>query len=120
MTAARDALDAAISEAELQAAIIECAGRLGWRVHHQRPARLGNGAWRTAIEGHPGFPDLVLLKPPRLLIWELKRQDARRARTTPDQEEWLRQFMRCGVSIGVIRPSDWSSGYVQRVLEGGW
>ena len=114
---AREALDLALSEDELKASIIACAKLYGWRVHHQRPCRTNTG-WRTAIEGDAGFPDLVLCRPPRLIVWELKRQDDRTYRATEEQQAWLRGFMGCGVSTGIIRPSDWSGGLVERVLSG--
>ena len=61
-----------MTERDLQDAVMEMAKLLGWRCVHFRPARTLHGEWRTAIEGHAGFPDLVLLRPPRLVFAELK------------------------------------------------
>jgi len=52
-----------------------------------------------------GFPDLVLVKPPRLVIAEVKRQ-----KTNPNeyQREWLNDFagVPC-VEVYTWKPSDW-------------
>jgi hypothetical protein len=57
-----------VTEADLQATILDAARLLGWRACHFRPARTTRG-WRTPVEGDPGFPDLTLAKagvvPPR-------------------------------------------------------
>ena len=44
------------TEAECQTAIIEAAHMFGYRVHHQRPARLADGRIRTTIQGDKGWP----------------------------------------------------------------
>ena len=53
-----------INEAALQNAVIELAKLYGWKVHHTRPAQMPSGKWATPIQGHAGFPDLVLVRPP--------------------------------------------------------
>jgi hypothetical protein len=74
-----------------EVAVIELAQLHGWRVHHQRPARRANGGWTSAVEGHAGFPDLVLARGPRhgrpgrLILAELK---AGRGRIDPEQRQW--------------------------------
>lgn len=63
----------------------------GWRWCHFRPARRKHGRWETAIVGDKGFPDIVAVRPHRLLFIELKGigKDGRRGQLTPDQEEWI-------------------------------
>lgn len=75
------------SEAELQSALIEAAMLRGYLAHHVRPARTARG-YRTPLEGHPGFPDLVLIDrgAGALFVWELKSATGR---LDAMQAEWL-------------------------------
>lgn len=112
---ARDTLNAAMSEADFQSRVIARAKARGWMVHHARPSLNRSGKWSTAIQGHKGFPDLVLARWPRVLILELKAQ---RGRLSDDQHEWLgalgwfdgdliRWDTNRVIGVGVVRPSDW-------------
>lgn len=74
------------TEAACQRTIIDAAMLAGWRVHAQRTARTGSGGYATAIQGHQGFPDLVLVKGTTLLFVELKRDKT--GRMGPGQQEW--------------------------------
>lgn len=106
MNDARATLDASISEAQFQAAVIELAQRHRWMVAHFRPARTANG-WRTPVTADgAGFPDLVLAKPGRpLIIAELKRQGGY---PSADQLNWLYTLAKCqGVAVWLWQPSDW-------------
>lgn len=101
------------TERELQDAIIDMARLLGWHIHHQRPARTQNG-WRSAIQGHAGFPDLVLLRPPRLVFAELKTV---KGKVHFDQATWLNGLETVqGVEQYLWRPQDWETGAVESVL----
>jgi hypothetical protein len=62
-----------MTERDFQRAVVELARLMGWRVHHTRPALTQRGRWLTPIQGDAGFPDLVLCRPPRLVLAELKR-----------------------------------------------
>ena len=75
-----------LSEADFQRTVIDLAVRLGWRVHHSRPAMHASGRWATPLQGHPGLPDLVLARDGVVLLAELKRHHGR---VTPGQREWL-------------------------------
>lgn len=79
------ALSAAMSEAQLQDAIIEAAKLYGWRCAHFRPAMTVRG-WRTPVQGDAGFPDLVLARLGKVMFLELKREGGR---VSPDQQAWL-------------------------------
>jgi hypothetical protein len=59
----------------------------------------------------PGFPDLVLLRPPRLVVAELKTEDGRVSR---DQWAWLDDFAAAGAEAYVWRPGDRAD--VERIL----
>lgn len=75
------------TEAQWQDAIVEAAKATGWLVHAERAAQTGQG-WRTAIQGHKGFPDLVMVHPrrARVLFIELKRKPNK---ATKEQLDWL-------------------------------
>lgn len=86
---ARQVLDAAMSEAELQAAVIRLAHDLGWRVSHSRPAMRADGQWRTPIQGDRGAPDLLLARAGVVLCVELKTE---RGQPTPAQVLWAQEI----------------------------
>lgn len=75
----------ALSEAEFQKQVIDLAKLYGWRIMHARPARTAKG-WRTPLQGHKGFPDLVLARVGYTIIAELKTD---KAWLDPEQREWL-------------------------------
>lgn len=86
------------TEAECQRAIVAAASILGYRVHHTRPARSQRG-WSTPIQGHPGFPDLVIVGHGRCFIVELKR---RGNKPTADQVHWINQLSMAGVDARLL------------------
>ena len=92
-----------LTEAQWQSQVVALARQCGWTQYHTFDSR------RSAA----GFPDIVLVKPPRILFWELKTE---RGKTTPDQEKWLGLLRACGLQAEVIRPSDREK--VHRVLMG--
>lgn len=95
---------------------MELARLLGWRRAHFRPAQLRSGKWATHMSGETGWPDLVLARPGRLVIAELKRSGKD---PTPEQEAWLDVLRTVpGVTVAVWRPEDWRSGEIERVLRG--
>lgn len=128
-------LAATMSEAELQAAIIDLAQLLGWRVHHSRPARMRDGSWRTPIAGDAGFFDLVMAKPGEpLLLVELKSETGKQSE---EQLAWVKAIgatlglgvtthlgrsgrSGCTFEFWLWRPSDWVSGAIERTLRGCW
>jgi hypothetical protein len=76
----------------------------------------------NSLAGHvnpdgKGFPDWVLLKPGRLVIIENKRQGKA---PRPEQQAWLDLFRAIpGAEVFTFRPSDLSSGRIERALAGG-
>ena len=74
------------TEAEFQEMVIARARARGWLVHHVRPCQRRDGSWTTPVQGHPGFPDLVLARPGTVLFRELKTPSGR---LTPAQANWL-------------------------------
>lgn len=90
---ARRALERAMPEAAFHAYVVELAELLGWWIWHDRDSR-GNRA---------GLPDLILVRPPRVLFVELKTETGR---TRRDQAEVLSMLADCpGVETYLWRPS---------------
>lgn len=86
------------TESQCQATIVATAKMFGWRVHAERAANSGRG-WRTPIQGHAGFPDLVLVRDGRALVVELKR---RPNKVEPEQQEWLDALAAAGLEARVV------------------
>lgn len=90
------------TERGFQQQVVACAHLFGWRVYHTYDSRR-SGA---------GFPDLVLVRRPRVIFAELK---AERGRLTEDQRAWLTALYGCSVERYLWRPSDWR--HVERILK---
>lgn len=118
-----------VSEAALQAAVIELAERCGWRVAHFADSRKQLRSGRLVGDRRAaGFPDLVLVRGARLLFVELKTE---KGKLRPAQVEWLAALGEVEddaagrVVVCVWRPGDFDSGEIARVLtspfcDGGW
>ncbi len=90
-----------VSEQHFLDTVIEFAAIKRWLCHHDRPARTKNG-WSTAIQGHAGFPDLVLAHPTAgVVVLELK---AGVNKPTVEQREWLNTMSAAGVRCAVVWP----------------
>ncbi len=99
------AMAAAMSEAQLQDAVMGLADVLGLRVHHETDSR----------RSRAGFPDLVIVGN-RVLFVELKRQDGR---LRPEQRAWLEALTAAeGVTAIVWRPLSLLDGTIQTTLRG--
>lgn len=95
----------AITEAQWQHQVEQIAHLNGWRLFHapdNRPVTASSGR-RYVQNIRAGFPDLVLVRGPRLLFVELKRETGR---TTEDQDAWLTDLARASAEVYVWRPSD--------------
>lgn len=91
-----------IHEKDWQETIERSARVLRWLVYHTYDSR----------KSAPGFPDLLLIRPPRLIVAELKTETGR---LSADQKLWLENFRNIPmVEAYVWRPSDWKQ--VERVL----
>ena len=96
-SSAVDALSGVVTEAQWQNTVVEAAQLLGWWVFHDHDSR----------KNQAGFPDLVLIRPPRVMFLELKRETGK---LTTAQGEVLGLLEDCpGVEVEVARPSNWSS-----------
>ena len=84
-----------LQEKQFLALVRELAQWCGWRVYHTHDSR----------RSPAGFPDLVLVRRPIVILAELK---AARGRLTPEQRAWLEALGQCpGVETYLWRPSDW-------------
>ena len=84
---------ASMTERQLQEAIRDAAGRTGWKCFHVYDSR----------RSVPGFPDLVLLRGDRALVYELKTETGR---VRPEQRDWLEAFNTAGIPARIVRPCD--------------
>jgi hypothetical protein len=95
-----------VSEKSFAAQVLEVAERYGWTRYHTHDAR----------RSPRGFPDEVLVKPPRVIFAELKTEQGK---TTRDQERWLSLFERCpGVEAYCWRPSQLEAVWAALAPEG--
>lgn len=94
---------AAVTEKQLQQAIVECARLLGWRVYHTFDSR----------RSEPGFPDLCMVRGHEIVFAELKTANGK---VTAAQQDWLDAFALAFCDVRVWRPADWVNGTVEDVL----
>lgn len=91
----------ALSEADFQRRVMDYAKLRNWMVCHYRPARKIDGQWRTALEGDPGAPDLILARGGRVILAELKSDSGQASEA---QNRWLRA---AGMNGRLWRPKHW-------------
>lgn len=103
----REAKEYKISEGDFLGQVIDLAHVYGWKVAHFRPAQTKYG-WRTPVQADgKGFPDLVMLKPPRLVFAELKSE---KGKLSPEQEGWLSLLKGIkGIEVYCWKPKDFES-----------
>ena len=85
----------ALTEKQFQSQVIEAAKWFGWDVYHATLSKWSEKGW----------PDLTLMRPPRLAFAELKSAIGR---VSPRQSYWLEHLRQCeGVEVYLWRPVDW-------------
>ena len=82
------------TERQWQTTVVAYAALRGFRAYHTH----------LSIRSQPGWPDLVLIKRPRVLFVELKSDTGR---VTAEQQWWLDELLGCGQEVHVWRPSMW-------------
>jgi hypothetical protein len=94
-----------MTEAQLQTAVIDLLRLTGFTlVYHTHDSR----------RSHPGFPDLIALKGPRMICAELKSDIGK---ATEAQLIWLEAFAQIpGVESHLWRPQDLRDGTISKAL----
>jgi len=83
-----------ISEKQFEQQVKDLAKMFNWLYYH---------TWRS-IHSPAGFPDCVMVRPPRLIFAELKSE---KGKVSPAQQEWLATLKATGkVEVYLWRPSD--------------
>ena len=91
-----DQVSGTVSEQAYMSTIQQAAEIYGWYQYHTHDSRRST----------PGFPDLVLIKPPKVIFLEVKRE---KARLSVAQADVLAMLWGCNeVQAAVVRPSDWA------------
>jgi hypothetical protein len=98
---------AGMSEATLQANILQVAKDLGWLTYHTYDSR----------RSPAGFPDLVLVhsEQRRCIFSELKTERGRQSAAQRDWERRLRTVS--GIEFYLWRPIQWLDSTVVRILQ---
>lgn len=92
-----------ISEAAWQKTVTEYLTLRGWLWYHTH----------RSDRSEPGFPDIVAIRPPRLVWCELKKETGQ---PSPEQYEWLWLGSQIpGLECYLWRPSSWPE--VEKVLQ---
>ena len=96
-----------LGEKDFQNTVIELAELHGWIVYH-----VANVKHHLRARSSVGFPDLVAVRPPRVIFAELKTE---KGKVTPDQRIWFRALLDSGkVEVYLWRPSMWDQ--IVRIL----
>jgi VRR-NUC domain len=95
-----------MNEKEFMALVVDYATRAArpkWKVYHPR--------W--SMQSAAGWPDLVLCRPPRIVLAELKSD---RGKVDAAQQKWLDLLQQCpGVETHLWRPKDWDQ--IEEILK---
>lgn len=88
-------------EAAFQQQVIELAKRQGWECYF---------TW-SSINSPAGFPDLVMVRGPRVVFAELKRDSNQ---LSEDQRRWLWKLAAAGQEVYLWKPVAWKQ--IDRVI----
>ena len=106
-----------MTEKQLLECVRSLAKGLGWLTYHTHNSR----------RSEPGFPDLVMVRPPRLIFAELKNE---KGVVSDAQERWLLELGKVEdwlydfddlydaevVVVHVWRPAQWLDGTIEEIL----
>jgi hypothetical protein len=85
-----------LTEKEWQEQVVQLAAMYRWHHFHVHNMRRSDSGW----------PDLVLVRPPELIVVELKTNVGK---LRPNQIEWLEWLAACGIETHVWRPRDFDA-----------
>lgn len=97
------------TERQFQDEVIDYAHLMGYEIAHFRAVRVqradGSVYYCTpaTVDGE-GWPDLVIIKPPKVFFVELKTT---KGVVRKRQEHWIEMLSACGLDAGVLRPEGW-------------
>jgi hypothetical protein len=97
------------SEKAFQREVVKLAEEAGWMVCHVFRGKTAKGEWRTNTTA-PGYPDLTMVRPGRLVFLELKMPGNT---PSPAQQEWVSMLQTVAtasdqvVEAYVVWPADW-------------
>lgn len=107
------------SEKEFQTKVMAFARDRGWKVAHfhdsRKMVKRGNRYIPVADGDAAGFPDLVAVRGPDIVFWELKKELPLTPQPRPKQVEWLEALVAGGFEARVVKPSDYDSYVVPRL-----
>jgi hypothetical protein len=104
-----------VKESYFQSQVIMLAKLHGWLVMHTRAVEIRPGVWKTPLQGHAGFPDLVLAHETKgVLFAELKAD--KNSRLSDMQKVWLQTLKEANMEVYVWRPKDIDT--ISRILAG--
>jgi hypothetical protein len=117
MKTALDTYRNSMSHEELQNCVIQLAHSLGWKVAGFRKAQRKDGSWMTPVLADgKGWFDLFLANEEQRRVIAIEVKDAKDT-VKPEQEAWHTLLALCGIETYVVRPEDWHSGEVDRILK---
>ena len=95
-----------MKEVDFQRQVIDLAHYRGWLAVHFRASMNARGQWMTAVQGDGvGWPDLFLVRPPRLKLVELKLDGGK---LTVAQQGWREVLILVPfLEYGLWTPSMW-------------
>ena len=91
----------AASEAEWMVTVGKALDLTGWAWIHHRSGCRANGKWTTPTQGNSskGFPDVVAIRPARVLWIEVKTN---RGRATPERKVWIERLRASGQEAHIL------------------
>ena len=93
-----------MKESYFQSQVIMLAKLHGWLVMHTRAVEIRPGVWKTPLQGHAGFPDLVLCHESRGVIFAELKSD--KGKLSAMQVVWSEALTVAGQEVYCWRPKD--------------
>jgi hypothetical protein len=105
-----------LTERAFEREVVQYATLMRWRCWRDKASNARRTCEHCGEPLHPirnpaGWPDLVLVRRPRVIFVELKSD---RGKLTPDQMALLTELRECGQEVYVWRPEDWER--IERTL----